>query len=93
VSQVKSPSTTALFGDGQWANGANKFMRSPRPSPSDANLASRQTGTQGFRHRGRTNVAFADGHAEPRGERFTAGLTLPARTGFLGDDNLIYGGE
>ena len=90
VSQVKSPSTTALFGDGEWANGANKYMRSPLPSPSDSNLSSRHTGTQGFRHRKMTNVAFADGHAATVFDRYTAGKPLPNQTGFLSDDNSMY---
>jgi prepilin-type processing-associated H-X9-DG protein/prepilin-type N-terminal cleavage/methylation domain-containing protein len=90
VSQVKSPSTTALFGDGQWASGANKYMRSPLPSPSDANLSARHTGTQGFRHRRMTNVAFADGHAATLADRFTAGRPVADRTGFLSEDNSMY---
>ena len=90
VSQVKSPSTTALFGDGEWANGANKYMRSPLPSDSDANLSARHTGTQGYRHRRMTNVAFADGHAVTIAERFTAGTPIPNQTGFLSDDNFLY---
>ena len=65
VSQIVKPAETALFGDGQWTSGADKFMRSPLPSPSDSNLSARHAGTQGFRHRKRTNVAFADGHDRP----------------------------
>jgi prepilin-type processing-associated H-X9-DG protein/prepilin-type N-terminal cleavage/methylation domain-containing protein len=90
VSQVKSPSTTALFGDAQSPNGANKFMRSPRPSPSDSNLSARPYGAQGFRHRKQTNVAFADGHAQSIPERFTAGQPVPPQIGFLSDDNSMY---
>jgi prepilin-type N-terminal cleavage/methylation domain-containing protein/prepilin-type processing-associated H-X9-DG protein len=90
ASQVKSPSATALFGDGQWTSGANKFMRSPNASPSDSNLSARQAGTQGYRHRKRTNVAFADAHAEALLNRFTAGRPVGEGTGFLSDDNALY---
>ena len=90
ASQVRSPSTTAIFGDGQWANGANKFMRSPNPSPSDSHIAARHAGTQGFRHRGRTNVAFCDGHAESLADRFTAKRPVAPETGFIADDNAMY---
>jgi len=95
VSQVRRPSRCALFGDGQYAAGANKFMRSPFPSPGDVGLSLRSAGTQGFRHGGRTNVAFADGHAESLGTRHTETLTseklnLTATTGFLSADNSLY---
>ena len=90
VSEVRSPARTALFGDGQWATGANKFMRSPKPHPGDT-LTARHTGTQGYRHRGATNVAFCDGHAEPVRERYTAGNPKVAPgTGFLSEDNSLY---
>jgi prepilin-type processing-associated H-X9-DG protein len=91
VTEVREPSRTALFGDGEFVSGANKFMRSPQPSgfPSDVGIA-RQAGTQGFRHRGRTNVAFADGHAESLADRFTAGLAVATGTGFVSNDNSAY---
>jgi prepilin-type processing-associated H-X9-DG protein len=95
AAQVRRASTCALFGDGQYAAGADKFMRAPFPNPGDASFTDRAAGTQGFRHRGKTNVAFADGHAESRGDRHV--LTTPAEmprvapaTGFLSDDNALY---
>ena len=93
VTRVKNPSGCALFGDGEYRTGANKFMRSPFPAPGDATFSSRTSGTQGFRHRGRTNVAFCDGHAESFRERHTATSdpSAPApRTGFLSIDNAMY---
>lgn len=96
VSEIGSPEQCALFGDGEYAGGANKFMRSPFPSPSreDAGFSGRYAGTQGFRHRGRTNVAFCDGHAESLGERYThyAGPAgrIADKTGFLSADNRLY---
>ena len=92
--EVRKPELTILFGDGEWANGANKFMRSPLPSGFGSDLAiggARHAGTQGFRHRRRTNAAFADGHAESLAKRCTAGNTSVAEgTGFISDDNELY---
>lgn len=95
ASQVRRPSQTAVFGDGQYSAGANKFMRSPFPTAGESLTTGRWGGTQGFRHRGRTNVAFADGHVESQAERFTN--TLPFEmtkvgpgTGFLSPDNSMY---
>lgn len=95
ASQVRQPSCTALFGDGEYYNGADKFMRAPFPHPGDLSTTTRAAGTQGFRHRGRTNVAFCDGHAESLGDRFTKTIApqmpLVARgTGFLSTDNSMY---
>ncbi len=98
VADVRRPAETALFGDGQYAGGADKFMRAPWPNSGDASFAGRWAGTQGYRHRGgRTNVAFCDGHAESRGDRFTANqdgaANVAAGTGFLSADNRAYGGD
>jgi prepilin-type processing-associated H-X9-DG protein len=94
TSLVRRPAETALFGDGQWTGGANKFMRAPYPNPGDAQFSGRWSGTQGFRHLGSTNVAFCDGHGESWHDRFTdnadgAGNVGPG-TGFLSADNRAY---
>jgi prepilin-type processing-associated H-X9-DG protein/prepilin-type N-terminal cleavage/methylation domain-containing protein len=91
---VRRPTKTALFGDGQYAGGADKFMRAPSPNPGDANFSGRYTGTQGFRHDGRSNVAFCDGHADALSACYTnnsdgAGNIAPG-TGFLSSDNSLY---
>ena len=93
--QVRRASEVALFGDGEYAGGPDKFMRSPFPSAGDASFADRAAGTQGFRHRGRTNVAFVDGHAESWAERHThtTAKQVPRvgpHTGFLSEDNRAY---
>jgi prepilin-type processing-associated H-X9-DG protein/prepilin-type N-terminal cleavage/methylation domain-containing protein len=93
-SQVRRPERLALFGDGQFAGGANKFMRSPFFSPTEVQVA-RHAGTQGFRHRGQTNAAFADGHAQALLTRYTssagsAASFLSQNTGFLSPDNTLY---
>ena len=96
LASILHPATTALFGDGQWSGGADKFMRAPFPSPGDASFTGRWAGTQGYRHLGKTNIAFCDGHAESVGDRFTENAdgadNVAARTGFLSADNRMYGG-
>jgi prepilin-type processing-associated H-X9-DG protein len=91
---VRDPSGTALFGDGQWAAGANKFMRAPFPNPGDETFGGRWAGTQGYRHLGRTNVAFCDGHAESWTDRSAenagGAANVAAGTGFLSADNRAY---
>ena len=90
--EVRKPELTIVFGDGEFSSGANKYMRSPLPSGanSDAGIP-RHAGTQGFRHRRRTNAGFADGHAESLAERHTAGNTSVAEgTGFISKDNELY---
>jgi prepilin-type N-terminal cleavage/methylation domain-containing protein len=62
LNQVRYPAQCALFGDGQYGAGANKFMRAPFPpvigGVTDQAFKNQAAGTQGFRHRGGTNVAF-----------------------------------
>lgn len=94
ATMVRRPAMCALFGDGQWSGGANKFMRSPLPHAEDA-FPYRARGTQGYRHRGMTNASFCDGHAEAWKERHMK--TLPSEvediapgTGFLSPDNGLY---
>jgi prepilin-type processing-associated H-X9-DG protein len=100
LTQVRKPEATVLFGDGQWRLGGNKFMRSPAISPSELkglgpgwnDPVNRSAGTQGFRHRNRSNVAFCDGHAESM-EYGTFNRNRPElarETGFLSNDNALY---
>lgn len=93
--QVHYSSRCALFGDGQYYAGANKFMRAPFPNPGDQGFTGRSAGTQGFRHRHRTNVVFCDGHAESLLDRHTntEAWDIPhigTDTGFLSEDNSLY---
>ncbi len=100
IADVRNPSGCALFGDGEYGAGANKFMRAPfnDPDPSRTGgeyFSGRYAGTQGFRHRKKTNVAFVDGHAESIKQRYTK--TVPWQmsnvapdTGFLSEDNSMY---
>jgi prepilin-type N-terminal cleavage/methylation domain-containing protein/prepilin-type processing-associated H-X9-DG protein len=111
---IRRASETAMFGDamssGNRVNGANKFMRSPLlDSGTDIgdilNPLGRLAGTQGYRHVGRTNVCYVDGHAESVANRFTqagniVGTTITYNpqiatpgTGFLSADNSAYDGR
>jgi len=104
ITEVRWPAQTALFGDGQYTGGANKFMRAPFSNPRDASFgdAFRHAGTQGFRHLHATNVAFCDGHAfsvrEPHVNTDPAGRdileqhnrTHDDQIGFLSGDNGLY---
>ena len=94
LGDIKTPSACAVFGDGQYAGGANKFMRSPYPGDLDADAGLATAGTQGFRHHHRsTNVAFADGSVRAHRDRHTktAARGAPAKNcGFLSEDNFLY---
>ena len=97
---IKDPGRCAVFGDGEYASGANKFMRSPFPGPLDAGAGTALAGTQGFRHRGATHVAFADASVQSLKTRHTTTVTdrknpanspTPAKNcGFLSVDNSLY---
>jgi prepilin-type processing-associated H-X9-DG protein/prepilin-type N-terminal cleavage/methylation domain-containing protein len=91
---VRKPDRCALFGDGQWKNGANKFMRSPWQSECDT-FPFRYAGTQGFRHNGKTNVAYCDGHTATvnkcyKNTELAQIAEIAEGTGFLSPDNSAY---
>ena len=91
-SAVHHPAKTVIFGDGQYANGADKFMRAPFPNPGD-DFQGRYSGTQGFRHNGRTNAGFCDGHTEILSTCCTnnsENAAIAPGTGFLSTDNSLY---
>ncbi|MGA3265346.1 MAG: prepilin-type N-terminal cleavage/methylation domain-containing protein [Verrucomicrobiota bacterium] len=95
TAEVSHPANTALFGDGQYASGADKFMRAPYPNPGDANFSGgRYAGTQGFRHDGLSNVVFCDGHAESLAACYTnnadGAANVAGGTGFLSASNQMY---
>jgi prepilin-type N-terminal cleavage/methylation domain-containing protein/prepilin-type processing-associated H-X9-DG protein len=94
ASAVRHPAQTVLFGDGQFSDGANKFMRAPWSNPGDESFNGRWSGTQGFRHQKRTNAQFVDGHAESLRGRFTENENgadhVAAGTGFLSPTNSLY---
>lgn len=95
--EVKKPARCVIFGDGQYQDGANKFMRSPWLGilETQDDLKLKPYGTQGFRHLRKTNVAYCDGRAETLADRYTEThpelIDLIAEdTGFLSPDNSAY---
>ena len=99
---VRSPSSTAVFGDGGWKGGANKFMRAPMNRvEGDAGMVA--AGAQAFRHWGGCScVACLDGHVEVRETPRRGAATTDQsarwvmdfpRNGFLSDDDSAYGGD
>jgi len=106
TTQVKRPGSCALFGDGHYAGGANKFMRSPWHWDGDYDFTIRKSGTQGYRHNGMTNVAWCDGHVTSQKELYTESIdkvrlqierynevTRDCKIGFLSPDNSAYDTE
>lgn len=95
VEMIRSRANAPLFGDGQWAAGADKFMRAPWPNEGDLSFSGRYAGTQGYRHQGKTNVAYCDGHAATVSECYTNtdeadAANIATGTGFLSPDNSAY---
>lgn len=98
VGAVRRTASVALFGDGGWSGGANKFMRAPG-NTIEFSLNTVYAGTQAFRHALCTNVVFLDGHVACldqacKGDHATDELLgsitgFPAN-GFLSDDDSAY---
>jgi prepilin-type processing-associated H-X9-DG protein/prepilin-type N-terminal cleavage/methylation domain-containing protein len=103
TTQVSNSAGCVLFGDGYfYDNRTNKFMRSPLKSDGDT-FPFRATGTQGYRHSQKSNVAWCDGHVSSQKDLFTE--TVPDekekienynknhpnnKIGFLSPDNSAY---
>jgi prepilin-type N-terminal cleavage/methylation domain-containing protein/prepilin-type processing-associated H-X9-DG protein len=107
---LQCSSQIAMFGDALSAGGTNKFMRAPilmsgTGIGDSVSVAARLTGTQAYRHLGKTNVCYMDCHAEPVLTRFTAAgknsngaitygtASAAPGTGFLSADNSAYDGR
>ncbi len=93
--QVARPGDCAIFGDGGYASGANKFMRAPWPNPGDMNFSDRFAGTQDYRHLGATNVAYCDGSVKSVRNIYVetdkqSKDKIAKGTGFLSPDNSAY---
>jgi prepilin-type N-terminal cleavage/methylation domain-containing protein/prepilin-type processing-associated H-X9-DG protein len=101
LTEVKRTTECVLFGDGQYYGGWNRYMRSPFRHAGD-DFSFRAAGTQGFRHCGKTNIAFCDGRVDSQEEYYTE--TIPpekanierhnaaneVKVGFLSPDNSAY---
>lgn len=102
IYNIRRPARCAIFGDGQWSNGANKFMRAPRQWDGDTDNSVKAAGTQGYRHAGKTNVAWCDGHTSSQSRFYTETVpeeklkldryndTTRVKIGFLSPDNSTY---
>ena len=102
IDEICRSGDCAIFGDGEFVLGANKYMRSPRAGKLDKDFASadRYAGTQGYRHLGRTNVAYCDGRVESVSERYSDTESKAiideynkqnvVKVGFLSVDNSAY---
>ena len=95
--EVKKPARCVIFGDGEYEDGANKFMRSPGLGKLETqdDLKLKPYGTQGFRHLHKTNVAYCDGRAETLADRYTETHEelidlIAEEAGFLSADNSAY---
>jgi type II secretory pathway pseudopilin PulG len=98
---IARPSATAVFGDGGWRGGANKFMRAPS-AEVEGDIPLVCAGTQAFRHFGGcTCCAFLDGHvatvkepARPPAmtDQLARWVTGFPDNGFLSADDSAYGG-
>jgi type II secretory pathway pseudopilin PulG len=91
-------SRCAMFGDGGWKSGANKFMRAPLNS-ENVGLSAVYAGGQAFRHRGTTCIAFIDGHIGATRDALPGVLATQSlldnimafpRNAFLSDDDAFY---
>lgn len=99
VARWRRASEIAVFGDGGWKGGANKFMRAPT-NDVENDLGTVYAGGQAFRHRaGTTNVCYGDGHIEAtgdasEGEHATDQLLSEVMgypsNGFLSNDDAAY---
>jgi len=96
--QFRKTSTTALFGEGGWRGGANKFMRAPSANV-EGDLPTVYGGGQAFRHSGCTHVCYLDGHVGGACDCNDGVHSPPAllesvmgfpRNGFLSDNDFPY---
>jgi prepilin-type N-terminal cleavage/methylation domain-containing protein len=100
--EVLRPSECAIFGDGEFEMGANKYMRSPEAGKLDEDFPDtyRYAGTQGYRHCGATNVGYCDGSTRAVRELFTEtareeriedyNRVSKVKVGFFSEDNSAY---
>jgi prepilin-type processing-associated H-X9-DG protein len=88
----------AMFGDGGWKGGANKFMRAPG-NIEGLPLSVIYGGGQAFRHGHATNIAFVDGHVGSSDQPKQGLHQTPAllsqymdypSNGFLSEDDRAY---
>ena len=100
---ISRPVRCALFGDGGFNRGANKFMRAPLVWDGDTYNGFKAAGVQAYRHADMTNVAWADGHTSSQKQYYTETTDTEKakidnynntvkynKVGFLSPDNSAY---
>jgi prepilin-type N-terminal cleavage/methylation domain-containing protein len=102
LAAFRSHDRTALFGEGGWKGGANKFMRAPMDTV-EGSLPLVCAGAQAFRHTGGcTCFACLDGHVATSDHPCRGALTTDPlasmvtdfpRNGFLSEDDAAYDGR
>jgi prepilin-type N-terminal cleavage/methylation domain-containing protein/prepilin-type processing-associated H-X9-DG protein len=102
IGEIRRPDRCILFGDGQYSDGTNKFMRAPESWDGDTDNSLKAAGTQGFRHAGATNIAWADGHISSQKDYFVETISAEkkkleqhnnsasVKIGFISKDNSLY---
>ena len=81
VGQVLFSARAALIGDVGWRLGAKNFMLAPQDAGVPEGTV--HAGAQAYRHLGRTNVLFIDGHGESTSRRFRKPDAQPRNEAFL----------
>ena len=98
AAQCRKTSTTALFGEGGWKDGANKFMRAPQATVEN-DFMTVYAGAQAFRHTTSTHACYLDGHVGSTCECNAGMHAQPSlladildfpKNGFLADDDAPY---
>ena len=91
ITSVRQPSRTSMFADCGYLNDDKVEPTSYMRSPDGRNGVTLSSGTAAFRHGGRANVVFVDGHAGSESKAYTKGTEGDGvRIGFLSEDNAAY---
>ena len=95
-SRIRKASSVSTFADcGYNQDGKDEMtahMRAPEGRDADSTQSVTAAGTVSFRHTGRANTGFADGHAETVNTAYSANVSGVdgRRFGFLSEDNRLY---
>ena len=91
ITSVRQPSGTSMFADCGYLSGDKIEPTSYMRSPDGRKGSTQSSGTAAFRHGGRANVVYVDGHAGSASKAYTKGSEGDGvRTGFLTQDNAAY---
>ena len=96
--QRRRTDSVAMFADGGFRGGANKYMRAPG-NTVEFDVGMIHAGTSAFRHRGSCNCCFLDGHIASIGQPCASDLSTKdllkfvsdfPKNGFLSGDDSAY---